>query len=201
MVYVIMSSDVDRNQGGRSWITKGITFSISSALAATATGAVLGGIGTLIPIDVRIGLATVLAVPAVALGLIELTQRSVPVPQRDRETSQRWMQSGALRGAARNGLALGLGFSTRIGFWLWYAIPTGAVLTGDWRVGAALYGTYGVARGLAPWEIVGAGRVIRRMRNRETDLGWWLVERGGVARGVAAAQLGLLGMTVGIGLG
>src|SRR6266545_4524961 len=189
MVYVIMSSDVDRNQGGRSWITKGITFSISSALAATATGAVLGGIGTLIPIDVRIGLATVLAVPAVALGLIELTQRSVPVPQRDRETSQRWMQSGALRGAARNGLALGLGFSTRIGFWLWYAIPTGAVLTGDWRVGAALYGTYG------------AGRVIRCMRNRETDLGWWLVERGGVARGVAAAQLGLLGMTVGIGLG
>src|SRR3712207_8459275 len=39
-------------------------------------------------------------------------------------------------------------FRSRIGFWLWYAIPLGAFLVGDPWLGAVVYGTYGFVRGL-----------------------------------------------------
>lgn len=53
--------------------------------------------------------------------------------------------------AIRNGASLGLGFTSRLGFWIWYLIPASSFLLGEPLLGAALYGLYGAVRSIAVW--------------------------------------------------
>src|SRR5207302_1566920 len=50
------------------------------------------------------------------------------------------------RTAAYNAATLGFGFTTRIGFWLFFVIPLGAFLTGSVWMGALVYGMYAATR-------------------------------------------------------
>jgi hypothetical protein len=186
---------VYRNQAGRSWITKAVVYSLSSALAGLVAGAVLGTAGSLLPLNVRFATGSILAVVAIAVGGLEFFGRRLQPPQFDCETPQRWIHRGPLRWATRNGLALGFGATSRIGFWLWYAVPLGAFLVGDPGVGAVIYGTYGLVRGL------GAVFILLVMLRSKIDISDWLIERYGAARILAAGQLALLGVAAAIVVG
>jgi hypothetical protein len=90
---------------------------------------------------------------------------------------------------------LGFGATSRIGFWLWYAIPLGAFLVGDPVAGAAIYGTYGLVRALgAPVILLGTARL-------DTDISDRLIKGYAVARVLAASQLVFLGIATAIVVG
>jgi hypothetical protein len=194
-VYGIASSDVHRNKAGRSWITKAIVYSFSSALAGVVTGAILGAVGSLLALDFRLAIGSVLAVAAIAVGGLELFGRRIQPLQFDCETPQRWVHKGPLSWATRNGLVLGFGATSRIGFWLWYAVPLGAFLVGDPAFGALSYATYGLLRAL------GAVFILLGTLGLKIDVSDWLIERYGVARALAAGQLVLLGAATAIVVG
>lgn len=185
-----------RNQAGRSWISKAVVFSLSSSLAGIATGALLGAAGSLLSIQFRVASASLLAVVAIALGAFEFSGYHVRPLECNRETPQRWVHMGPLRWALQNGLALGCGATSRIGFWLWYAIPIGAFLTGAVEIGAAIYGTYGVVRGMAVWVII-----LGLSRHVTDDISLWLIGCAEAARTLAAGQLTILGIAVVIMIG
>ncbi len=184
-----------RNQAGWGWISKAVVYTLSSALAGLVTGAVLGAVGNLLPLDFRLAAGSILAVIAVAVGGLEFFGRRVQLPQFDCETPQRWVHKGPLRWATQNGLTLGFGATSRIGFWLWYVVPLGAFLVGDPRLGAIIYGAYGLIRGL------GAVFIFLGMFLFEADISDWLTERYGAARVLAAGQLVFLGVALTIVVG
>jgi hypothetical protein len=97
----------------------------------------------------------------------------------------------------RNGLALGFGATSRIGFCLWYAVPVGALLLARPDLGAAIYGAYGLFRGMAVWVIMfGLDHWIDG-----DDPALWLIGQAETARVVAASYLVLIGVAVAIAVG
>lgn len=191
-----MTRNGARSGGHRSWIGTALAFSLSTALAGAVTGALLGAAGGLLPPAVRLAAASLLAVPALALGGLTLAGRGVPPPQCDRETPQRWVQAGATAWAVSNGAALGCGATNRLGFWLWYAIPAGALLAGRPALGVLLYGTYGAVRGTMVWVLL-----LGLTRWVGDDYAAWLFRRRAAAQALAAGQLVLLGAAVAVALG
>lgn len=145
---------MERNQEGRSWVAKALVFSLSASFAGILPGALLGVAGTVLPLEVRVALACVLALVAVLIGSVELLGAGVRLPQFDRETPQRWLNKGALNWALLNGSFLGIGATSRIGFWLWYVVPLSAFLFADPVLGATIYGAYSVVRGTAVWALI-----------------------------------------------
>lgn len=184
-----------RNQAGRSWVSKAIVYSLSSALAGLVAGATLGAAGSLLALDLRLTVGSILAVVAIAVGSLELFGRRVQLSQFDCETPQRWVHKGPLRWATRNGLVLGFGATSRIGFWLWYTIPLRTLLVGDPAFGAIVYGTYGLVRAL------GAVFILLGILGLKIDASDWLIERYGAAQTLAAGQLVFLGVATAIVVG
>ena len=184
-----------RNQAGRSWISKAAVYSLSSAFAGLAAGAILGALGSLLPLDFRLAAASILAIAAVAVGGLEVFGRRIQPLQSDCETPQRWVHRGPLAWAIQNGLTLGFGAASRIGFWLWYAIPLGAFLVGDPAFGAVIYGTYGLIRAL------GAVFILLGIFRFKVDISDWLIARYDTARVLAAGQLVFLGVASAIVVG
>ncbi len=189
MIFVIMNYGVDRNQAGRSWKTKALVFAVSATFAATFCGLALGAVGLAVPADARPGFVAAMAVAALALALSQLVAGTRWVPQRDCETGQLWMHTGGLTGAALNGAALGTGFLTRVGYWLWYAIPAACVVAGPARA-ALIFGTYGLARGSAPGVAI-VQMILRRSCEKKdvTRMQEWLIQRGIQARTMANGTL------------
>jgi len=134
----------------------------------------------------------VLAVVAIVAGSFELFGYRVPLPQLDCETPQRWVHKGPFLWAIQNGLVLGFGATSRIGFALWYAVPVGALLFGSPMLGAVAYGAYGLVRGLAAPAIL-----LVRMRSK-TDVSYWLVMNNKRARVWTARQLLFLGVVTAV---
>jgi hypothetical protein len=184
-----------RNQGGRSWVSKAVIYALASAVAGLVAGAVLGTLGNLLPLDMRLAVGSILAIAAIAIGGLELFGRHTQPWQFDCETPQRWVNRGAWRWATRNGLTLGFGATSRIGFWLWYVIPLGAFLIGDPVAGAAIYGTYGLIRAL------GAPAILLGMMRLKTDVSDRLIQGYSSARILAAGQLVFLGVATAIVVG
>jgi hypothetical protein len=90
---------------------------------------------------------------------------------------------------------LGFGATSRIGFWLWYAVPLGAFLIGEPVAGAIIYGTYGLVRAL------GAVVIILGMIRLDTDISDRIIEGFDTARILTAAQLVFLGVATAIVVG
>jgi hypothetical protein len=171
----------------------------ASVVGGAATGALLGTAGGLLAPAIRLATASLLGLVAMAIGASELAGK-VPLLQCDRETPQPWMQHGALRWALRNGLTLGCGATTWLGFWLWYVIPASALLSGDARVGALLYAGYGTARGSAALLLLALMRFGQRPLGRD-DVAIWVLEQRTLAQRLAAACLLTVGAAVAVTLG
>lgn len=173
-----------------------MTYSVASLVAGALAGAVLGLVGGFLPPTVRMATATVCGAAGLILGGIEVAGYRLTPLQRDCETPQSWLRMGALLWAVRNGATLGIGATSRIGFWLWYAVPVGALLVADPLWGAAVFGLYGAVRGTAVWLLMfGVARWIGD--------GWsmWLIGQAGMARRVAAGCLTAIGTAVTIAIG
>lgn len=145
-----------RNQAGSTWRRKASVYVASAALAGASFGAVLGWLGGRLTDDGRLVLATVVLLAGALPAALELAGRKLRPPQLDVETPQTWVGHGPLLWAARNGAALGTGALSRIGFWLWYAVPLAALTSGSVRFGAVIYGLYAVFRAAPAWAVVWA---------------------------------------------
>lgn len=195
MIYVIMNSDVGRNQHGRSWQAKAALFAVSAMFAGVAAGASLGAVGQWLPLGARHDLALALAMVAVVMGALEASGRRMVV-QRDCEVPQRVMHRGALRGSMHYGVSLGVGAMSRIGFAMWYVVPVAAVLTGNPLYGAIVYGIYSATRGFAPVIILGLTRVRRLRPTGRRGVSLWLLRQQGNVQRLAGAQLAATGILV-----
>lgn len=182
-----------RNQQRSRWWSKALVFTGAAALGGVSAGALMGIVGGTVGPEVRALAGSLFGLGALGLGALALIGRSLPLPQCDRETSQRWVHGGPLRWAACNGLALGCGATSRIGFWAWYAVPVGAFLSGDAALGALLYGSYGLARGAGAWLLIAAAAIARRRGSTFDDLAVWLLGRAPAARTISGALLLFLG--------
>lgn len=68
------------------------------------------------------------------------------LPQISRETEQSLLSHGPFEWATANGFLLGLGFTSRIGYWIFYLVPVGCLVTGSPIFAAAIWGMYGLTR-------------------------------------------------------
>lgn len=176
-------------------------FTVAAALGGVSAGAVMGLAGGSVGAEVRTLVGALLGLGALGIGSLALIGRPMPELQCDRETPQRWVHAGPLRWAARNGLALGCGATSRVGFWSWYAVPLGAFLSGDVALGALLYGSYGLARGAGAWLLIAAAASLRRRGASFDDLAVWLLGRAPAAQAISAALLLFLGGLAAIAAG
>ena len=100
----------------------------TGVVAAGLCGTILGAAGWALAGDLR----ALVVLAAIAAVLVE--------------TPRAWLELRNWQTAARNGVALGTGYSTRIGFWLWYLVPIGAFAVGSPVRGALIYAAYAAAR-------------------------------------------------------
>jgi hypothetical protein len=171
-----------RTKEGR-W-TRGAVFSASSLLAGASVGAAIGFLGSALAADARIGISSAFAAALVVAGALELLPGGFRPLECRRETPKDWVYRGRpTRWAIMNGLALGCGAFSRLGFSLWYIVPLACFFSGSVLLGAAIYGAYGLARGIAVWPIMLVAR------SSGFDLGEWLIARSATAKRIAAAEL------------
>lgn len=182
-----------RNQAGRGWRTKATIYVIASTIGGAVTGATLGAVGQLVGPEYRVAAGLALALIAVVIALFELAKGPIALLQCNRETPQSWIHLGSVTWALRNGLALGCGATSRVGFWSWYVIPISVFLIGDPLPGVVIYASYGIARGLGAWGYIVAGSVLRR-RVPFDDLIVWVLSQGSRAHEASAAYLLALGL-------
>jgi hypothetical protein len=115
---------------------------LAGTTGGVLAGAVLGLLGAVIPGGERAAIGVVLALALVIVPLV----RPKWLPQSDRETEQSLLGRGPYQWALFNGLLLGLGFTTRIGYWTWYVIPVAGLISGSPLVGALIWGSYSLCR-------------------------------------------------------
>lgn len=120
------------------------------------------------------------------MGLGSLSGHARRPLQCDRETPKEWVWRGPVVWPLLNGAALGFGATTRLGFWLWYAIPGGAFLMGDPTVGAAIWGAYGFTR-TSSAVVLWYGHAFRSDSDKER----WIQRIAGTATTVLMTFLGL----------
>jgi hypothetical protein len=129
------------------------------------------------------------SVGAIGLALADLAGKLRRPWQCDIETPQRWVYQGPLAWPIKNGLSLGFGGFTRLGFALWYVIPLGVALSGWPAYGAAVWGAYGLLRTgivVVVWQV---GTHRRDFRPAE-----WLLGQNSRARVIASTYLLLVGL-------
>jgi hypothetical protein len=143
---VIVKPDVTRAEPDPTLKTRLASYVGGGVVAGLLVGAALGVVGGLVPVHARAEAMALLALVAIVVGSIELTGRRVAIPQLDRETPFHWYERGAVGWALCNGAAIGFGGGTRLGFWLWFAIPVGAFVAGSPLLGALGYGLYSFTR-------------------------------------------------------
>lgn len=142
----IARSGVHRTRQNVDSRIKLLVYGLAGTITGVAVGALLGAVGGLIPLSGRAAIATVLSAPAIFIGVLELSGRRVRVLQIDRETPYEWLAPGPLKWAVRNGTAIGFGGRTRLGFWLWYVIPIGALVSASPLLAATGWGIYSFCR-------------------------------------------------------
>lgn len=91
-------------------------------------------------------ISTLTALALIALWVSGLALGRRVVPQIDRETSQRLLDRRPVVWATLNGALLGVGFTSRIGFVIWYVVPIAAFASREPLAGSLIFGSYGMAR-------------------------------------------------------
>jgi hypothetical protein len=181
---------VFRNSHQRIWVQKAVSYWAAATVAGLVAGGLIGWLGALLGQEARLAVGGVVAVGGMTLGGLDLFGRPVAVLQFDRETPKVWLRRGPLAWSVRNGASLGLGVFTRLGFWSWYAVPLGALLTGSAVGGSVVYGLYGLTRGGSAVVILLTSLLADF--ERETIAEWLTDRRAGAGR-LAAFHVTLLG--------
>ncbi len=123
------------------WRVKALAGVVSAAITGCAAGALLGSVGSLIPLTTRAAGTTLAALAVVVLAAIR-----APLVQVDHETPQSLLHRGPLIWSTANGSLLGLAVTSRIGFWLWYLVPVTVLASGSPLGGAVIWGVYAGVR-------------------------------------------------------
>jgi hypothetical protein len=174
-----------------------IAYVLTGTIVGATAGALAGAAGSLLTADGRSALGALFALAAAGLGLVELTGHRVVLIQIDRETPYAWLEAGPVRWAIRNGANLGFGGLTRLGFWLWFVIPVGAVLSGRPLIGALGWGAYALVRtASAGWLLLLVDR--RRLDPEKGDV---LLREVSRARVATSAQLLAIGLSALLAIG
>ena len=108
-------------------------------------GACVGLIGVLAPVSGSHTAESIAGLSLIAAACVEIWADRFPLFQRPRNTPRRWTQHPTTW-AAKNGVALGTGMTTRIGFGLWYVVPISIALSGSVASGVLIGGVYGFVR-------------------------------------------------------
>ena len=173
-------------------------FATAGLLAGAVVGALLGALGSAVDGLARLGVATTLASLAALVGALELAGRRTPLFQVDRETPKIWLdRESELGWAVRQGIALGVGATSRLGFPLWYVVPIAAVLSGSAAAGAAVFAAYALARTGATIAVI----LLLADRGRDASYGVRLMRAHRAARRLAGAILLLVGTAAALALG
>lgn len=170
-----------------------LSFTLSAAAAAAAAGALLGLLGSYVDASGRTILASLGAMLAVALGGAAWFGRGPQLMQCDRETPLRWVNTSPIRWGLPTGAVLGIGATTRIGFWSWYLVPAAAFLLGNPAVGAMVFGAYGGTRAVGGAALFLASLIEYRRGRDFNEEALWLIHRQPMARIIGAGHLVLLG--------
>ena len=138
---------------------------IAGVLTASLVGLTLGAFGASLDLLSR----DVLVIGSLLTVLGGAVVRRRPW-QLDRETTATWLAYEDWRTATLNGVSLGVGFTTRLGVWLYYLIPIGAIAAVDAVAGAAIFATYAFTRlGLSLTQ-TGIGSVMLKRASRGFQL-------------------------------
>lgn len=165
---------------------------ILSTTAATVAGVIVGGLlgwwaATVKP-------ATVQAITVIWASVIVVCLLSKrPLLQIDRETSQSLLHKGPAIWSIANGGLLGLGFTSRLGYWVWYLLPLTAWASASFPVGATVWGTYGATR------LLTTALIARRMAQPGSDVSTIATSMLKLHSAATRAMRGL-GLVVGVAL-
>ncbi len=166
----------------RRWSVTVIAYVVGSTLAASLLGALLGGVGTVLPLSPTPTAALVLVLAAAALAF-DLGLGGLRLPTVHRQVDKDWL--GRYRGwvvGAGFGAQLGLGVVTIVNTAAVYLMLALALLTGSTAAGATVGATFGLVRALV---ILVVARVRRpdqlRLALRRVNAWRPLSERIGIA--------------------
>lgn len=137
-------------RGRRSHLPLWAAFAAGTTLGGAFTGGVLGVLsGLLSPVPQRVRLS-VLVVAALALVVLDLAARALPLPQRGALIPQNVFHRGMGRGAFRFGVEYGTGFRTLVPSAAPWLAALLVLLTGPaWWSAVLLGAAFGAARSLA----------------------------------------------------
>jgi hypothetical protein len=138
---VVVMATRARVNGRSSLAVPLLVLTAAAAAAGAIVFALVAASGALFPVASRGLLAG-----SAALVLLAVASRRERPWQRDVETATRWLEREGLLVAVWNGLALGAGFVTRVGFWLWWLLPLLVFESGSIAIGAAAGSLYGATR-------------------------------------------------------
>jgi hypothetical protein len=115
---------------------------LAGGIGGALAGLTAGRLGALLDDGARAAAGTL---AALVLAVAPLIPNARP-PQLNRETEQSLLGRGPITWALTNGLLLGLGFTSRIGYWIWYLLPLGCFILASPAFGALAWGAYGLTR-------------------------------------------------------
>ncbi len=123
---------------------------LGATIAAAALGAALGLVGMALGAPWDSAGVLALAAVAVLYALREAAGLPLPLPDRHRQVPDWWRTFFSPPAAAfLYGLGLGVGFLTFLTFGTFVAVATGALVSGDPLLGAAVCAPFGLGRGLS----------------------------------------------------
>ena len=188
MINVIRFHGVLRGRHLGRWQTKALVFLTAASVAGVMAGAGLGYGGSLVAADARAALLSAFSLAMILVACYEVVAHKVVRPlQINRETNQEWRRLGPVMSALLNGSALGAGFATRIGYWLWYVVPASAFYFASPVIGAVIFGTYAMGRTAVP--VILASVLASAPSRSPHDFQDHLIRLTGTARFVAGVQL------------
>jgi hypothetical protein len=176
--------------GIRRWMPLSTVYVSSAMLASSATGSLLGVSGAMVSQPTRDALLSMAAFALLALGILDLANHPVRLIQFDRGRPHPSANSSPLKWTIKNGSALGTGFSSRIGFWMWFLIPVSSYWTGDFAKGAFVFGVYGLCRSASVWLVA---KAFHRRLGKQVGTEVWLVSQVGNASMISSFVAVLVG--------